>query len=378
MMIGGTWSLRPSVWAWAAAGAVAGCLMAAGELQAYAVETTAPLSITVPLWSQGQAAVFFRNEAGQWTPADFSVDDGRVIIRLDVRRVPAGSTMLVINPPPDLKLDDDHPPAFAELRLDRQVLRRMGPHGLENQLVSRAPRRLEALVTDRENRVDPDSVRVLLDGVALPPSRLKIQRSGSRRAWHIAADLPPADYGDHTIRVEAADDSPQRNRALRELSFSRVNFNNVALARLGGEITVDSYFPGYPSLACLNDGFVDLPGAPCGNDVTWASAETKEPHWAEVQWPKKQSVSAVKITWAFASHDYKTSQQFELQVPAENGRWRTVARWSAEGREDTKDTTVRFAPVLTDRLRIYQDAGQGPTDRPDLLWLAEIEVLKSR
>jgi hypothetical protein len=109
-----------------------------------------------------------------------------------------------------------------------------------------------------------------------------------------------------------------------------------------------------------------------GNIATcWASAETPAPHWVELQWPRPVTFSQVFVDWAECWRRYWTSTAYHLQV-WQDGTWREVA--SATGNPETACNHHTFPPVTTDRLRLWQPIGGGPAERPNILWLAELEV----
>ena len=354
-----------------------GGLLAMGLTQAdqrIHLETTSSLSLSLPVEGEAEAIqVFFKNATGTWQPADFQAAEGRVRIHIDPARLAQGRTLVLINPPPTLDLDDTTPPQITAVIVDGQ--KRLPP-AADWDLGPRrtAPSRVVMEVTDRENPLRLESAVFELNGQGfdIPNRRVQMQAHGDRSArWGFS--LPRLEHGIHTLRFRIADGAPEGNVAEQTLTFAWVDFSNRALAAFQTTLAVDSCFSSYPSLACLQDGFVDLDGISCGNDVSWASAETEEPHWLEVHLAAPQRIREMILYWAHASQVYRTSQRWEIQVPEGDG-WRPIYRSPDPPLAPTKYTRCRFDPVVTDRLRLWQPAGNGCAERPQLLWLGEVEV----
>ncbi len=330
---------------------------------------TGPVSLSIPWSDGGTPKVWLRGAAGPWQPAEFQQAEGKLIFNLDPAQHGGATVMLLIDPPADMVLNDDTAPLLFGLKADGKPLPTVSPVDLG---VSKdAPRRLLAAFRDRENRVDPQSLKLLVDGDPVTGEALSIEpQPGMVR---VAADLPDLEYGKHEIVLSARDTSPQANTAEVRLQFQRQDTTNVALASLGATVTTDSCFPDYESLAPINDGNTTLPGDSCGNDVTWASAETEDDHWAQVTLPKPTSLKEVTVYWAAYTATPHSPQQFELQVQ-QGDAWVSVYQSPAEGEKAQPVTTVRFAPQTVSAFRIYMPGGKGSVGRPKLLWIAEIQA----
>jgi hypothetical protein len=353
-----------------------GLLLALGPAAAYQLlhlETTSSLSLTLPVEEEKEVQVLFKDETGQWQTADYRMDDGCVRIQIDVGRLAQGRTLLLINPPPTLEVNDTTPPQVRAVVVDGQA---RTPAGAAWDLGSlrAAPSRVVVQVEDGENALRLDSATFELDGQRFSAGSQRVQaRAQGDKAAQWGFSLPRLSHGAHTLRFRVADGAPEANVLEQTMTFTFVDFSNRALATFHAALKVDSNFPSYPSLAALQDGFVDLDGISCGNDVSWASAETEEPHWVEIGLPEPQRLHEMTIYWAHASKVYRTSQRWEVQAP-DGGGWRTVYRSPDPPIAPTKFTRCRFDPVVTDRLRLWQPARSGSEERPNLLWLGEIEV----
>jgi len=193
----------------------------------------------------------------------------------------------------------------------------------------------------------------LLSGVLI---YLRFTREGERRAQAAraaqAAGQTPAPQASATA-------TPGTPPTLLELSVSRV--------------AVDSSYEGYTSKP-LTDGVLDVKriSAMRYNEGNWASAETHEPHWIELQLREPARVSAVYIYWGFDRNHFNASRRVELQTPDERGEWRTISVIEPGNNYDR--TAFEFAPVSTNRVRLLQPAQQGPRGRPFVMWVREVKI----
>ncbi|HEY8498261.1 MAG TPA: family 10 glycosylhydrolase, partial [Limnochordales bacterium] len=140
-------------------------------------------------------------------------------------------------------------------------------------------------------------------------------------------------------------------------------------------VEVDSSFRGY-SPAPLNDGQRnDVPEVGRWAEVAWASAERPTDHWVELRWPRPQVVTQVDIYWALDRGRFFPSSRLRVEAYLEpEGRWETLWAYEAEPSNRIARTSITFAPITVGKLRLVQPAGGGPAGRPDLMWVAEVEV----
>jgi predicted Ser/Thr protein kinase len=145
-----------------------------------------------------------------------------------------------------------------------------------------------------------------------------------------------------------------------------------AVAKLPGRARVDSSFDGYDA-GPLTDGVTDVRqvAALRYNRANWVSAEQPVEHWIEYELERPSRVTSVYVYWGFDRDRYMPSRAAELQVPDGAG-WRTLARLAPAGHYDR--TAFEFEPVTAARLRVLQPPGQGPPNRPFLMWVRELEV----
>ncbi|HEX8633900.1 MAG TPA: protein kinase [Pyrinomonadaceae bacterium] len=203
---------------------------------------------------------------------------------------------------------------------------------------------------------------MLISGVLI---YLRFAREGERRrrAQEAAAAA-------RTSPVAAPSPAPQGSLApataeipssLTELSATR--------------IAVDSSYDGYTSKP-LHDGIIDVKriSGMRYNEGNWASAETHDPHWIELQLGDAARVSALYVYWGFDRGHFVASRRVELQIPDGDGgdRWRTISTIEPGSHYDR--TAFEFAPVTTNRVRILQPAQQGPRGRPFVMWVREVKI----
>ncbi len=157
---------------------------------------------------------------------------------------------------------------------------------------------------------------------------------------------------------------------------------NVALL---AEVFSDSSFSGYnPSVVCdgeRNEGSEDGRWA----EVAWASMETSDEHWLEFELPGKIKIKSIMIWWA---RDRGTFWYGEDIVIEANGKIVYDSTRSKEKNPLVKEvkrkegdaagyqvTEIYFnEPVVADTVRIVQLPGGGHPDRPNIMWVAEVEI----
>ncbi|MBM3500897.1 MAG: discoidin domain-containing protein [Armatimonadetes bacterium] len=322
-------------------------------------------SAGAPDLSPAAGSVFVASPAGAWHPASADRFPGGVTIRLDPEPTSFGRLRLLVDPPTQVDIHDRTPPRITGLKVDGK------PKAPEAEVAlgrgDWQPARIAVGVEDAESPVAEADVVFVVDGRRHGYGEGSVAKQGDT----YALDLPDLDLGQHTVVFTAADASPQQNEARLILTWERVLPDNYCLAEAGATLTVDSHFPNYPDVIPLQDGRTRLPGDHCRNDVSWASAESPDPHWVEIDFGQVRRITRVSLGWAYYAGVYHTSQNWEVQLPDGNG-WRTVWAAPPNGLEPRPFTTARWGFAVTRKLRIYQPPGGGPQGRPDLLWLAEV------
>jgi serine/threonine protein kinase len=138
-------------------------------------------------------------------------------------------------------------------------------------------------------------------------------------------------------------------------------------------VEVDSNFDGYGT-APLTDGETNVQriARMRYNEGNWASAETPAPHWIELTFDEPTRIAAVYVYWGFDRDRFMPSRRVELQAPDNGGEWRRVSMM--EPGNDHDRMAFEFAPLTTTRVRVFQPAQQGPSNRPFVMWVREVQV----
>jgi len=138
-------------------------------------------------------------------------------------------------------------------------------------------------------------------------------------------------------------------------------------------VLVDSSYEGYTA-APLTDGEIDVRkiAAMRYNKGNWASAETPEAHWIELDFDSPVRLAAVYLYWGYDRSRFMPSRKVELQTTDEHGGWKMLSEL-APG-DDYDRTAFEFAPATVSKLRIFQPAQEGPTSRPFIMWVREVKA----
>ena len=110
----------------------------------------------------------------------------------------------------------------------------------------------------------------------------------------------------------------------------------------------------------------------------WASAEEEEVHGIEMHLSQPRTGGRFQITWAFDIHNANNgrwwiSQNYTIQTKnAATGTWKTAAdvkgNQSIVSSHQLPNEPFRF-------VRIVQPIGGGHPDRPNIMWVSQVELL---
>jgi hypothetical protein len=138
----------------------------------------------------------------------------------------------------------------------------------------------------------------------------------------------------------------------------------------GTIIQPSSCYMGY-TVGSLVDGIRDR-HALYWTKAAWASAE--QPGQSQqllIEFPHPVSGGTLKITFAFDDNRWHASQNFSVETSAtDGGAWQTIVH-PTSNQDSHFICTLPNEPVHA--IRITQEPGGGSKDRPDLMWIGQIE-----
>ncbi len=174
------------------------------------------------------------------------------------------------------------------------------------------------------------------------------------------------------ISAQAADKIEVKLDSSTEVVVAK-DINGIpAKSKLTSTATYEEY-----ALAPVVDGIKkrkDLGWQEC----SWASAEDDTVHAIQIELSKPQRGGRFQITWAYDIHNedsgkFWVSRDYVIQVKDKAGDpWNTVivvkGNQSIVACHALPDTAIGF-------IRIYQPVGGGHPDRPNIMWVGQVELL---
>ncbi len=224
--------------------------------------------------------------------------------------------------------------------------------------------------TWQQRTPDRALLQSVADGLPAGADRDRLLRDVAELAWHdsllpsLQAGAARAARPSRLTSFEAIPE-PRGARGSGPLQFVAQG----GKLPVGTVVAVDSNFAGYTP-APLCDGLINPGGTDWANEA-WASAEGG-PHWIELRFPRPIKIRRLRLWWARDGKVLYVSRTVVVQ--AKNRRnWQPVAgqRHLAERPELTVITLP--SPQVTE-LRIHQPQGGGSAERPNLMWVSEVEV----
>jgi len=330
----------------------------------YDVRATSSVQLRLPGLS-GSGKIYYLDPTDNWQQARIEKDGDALTILLDIAEMKEGGTLLLINPPPSLDLQDREGPALQRIVVDGQEV--SVKSAVDLGVFDAAPRKVDLFFADAGCPIAVGSLSATLNDQKLSQDLVNTVVDG--RTATCSIQLPDLGFGSHELRVQVSDSSPFRSTGDVRLTFTFADTRNIAQAVLGAEVKVDSCYPEYGPSCLINGDSQSCAGA-VGSTVTWASAETDADHWIEIKLPKPEKIDSVALYWAYG----KPGKRLEAQIWRED-KWVTVAAAERQLAEQAS-TLISFAPVLTDRVRFFQPRGCGQEGRPNLMWVGEVTVRK--
>lgn len=329
------------------------------------------LSLAVTAWAAPGSTLYFKAADGSWQKLAATCDAARGVITfsLDPAKIKGGSTMIVLDLPQGIDLNDELAPTVSGLKLDGRALKDVPVLNLD--WLAAHPQSLTIALSDAHNPLDPASFTARVNGLLLTPqqARLTFADAGHKSArleLALGELLKTQNSFANTIEWRVSDLSPQRNTLSRVLRYDCL-----------GEVTESptlvpqSSFVGYADLKVLIDGKMMSPGETTYGS-TWAAEEVPGDHWLVMAWPQEQNLRGVEVFWAVYQGVYHAPLALLVQT-WDGQQW--VTQTALKNLEPKRSTVIEFAPVKSTRLRIFQPDGMGHPVRPNIMWITEVQPL---
>lgn len=334
----------------------------------YRLQATVPVAITVPARTVGDGD-WLRVGDGRWQRVTAERTGEAITFRLNPADWGGGETILVVGKEKGIDLNDVTPPKISRLTVDGKRFQDAPQVDLGWRLAT--PERLVWQVEDR-NPLDLNRLAVYVNGRRLTANDPGIEVKPTSNGRRATVTLRPAKttgfqaQPETRLSLHVADSSPVGNTVERAAVLYL-----LAPPAPGKKVEarVDSCYPNY-SPETLTDGVVMEPGVST-TTVTWASADTEEPHWAMLAFDEPRRVEGLELFWAHYQGDYATSQRYTIEYWDGKG-WKRLAQ--TKDAKPTKSSVHTFKAVTTSAIRVWQPAGGGCAARPNLMWLTDIQI----
>lgn len=338
----------------------------------YTITTTVNAELTLPMpAAEGQH--LRRDRKGQWKPLEAEIDDGRIRFRLELEDMDNGETMIVLNCPPNIDLEDRRPPSIIRIEVDGEVKEAADTVDLGS--LPSPPAKIAITFADNRSNLVPESIRVLAAGAART-----IDDPGV--SWHadtlkrgtVSIDLREIfkTAPDGHVTVTATIDDTALDR---EVGSCTISFTHTAPYVLPNKrvLAVDSVTdsPGWAKWWVIADGVKMDESMSTTAGYTWLSQPTDGPHWVQMTFPEPRQIKTVRLWWAYYQ-TYRTSRAYRVEVLPSAGDWRTVTEVTDQ--EERQVSEHSFSPVMAKAVRIWQPPMSGQSERAEHMWLSEIEV----
>ncbi len=338
------------------------CLTSAAA-QSY-VNTTAPV---LPVIIPGASVIAYAQYPGQsWRRAECRLEDNLLTPPVsdgDIR------PRLAINPASHWQHSSPQAPITLE-GIKVNGLPAPALPSCNHGAVSIGPLQFTMGFVSPDVPIDFNSIRVSLASNWIGAEQVSIEAISAKRA-RVTVRFDNPEPGRFILNTSIADVAPYVHEAHSSIAFRVVDITNAVQALEGVTVAVDSWHNGYEYPDTLIDGVTSAKNTSGGGQFSWASEETAVPHWAQITLPTVHEIREVTLWWIGTPP--VTSRHIQIQV-FEDHAWKTVYNSPTEGETQARFTKCQFKPVTTSRFRLYQEPGGGTPDRPNILWLNEIEA----
>ena len=341
---------------------------AVGEMEIYRIQASSPVELKLPV-ENGSVVAKARRANGKWQTLSGSHNGKTLVLKLGQEVIGAGETMVILNPPDWIDLEDREPPTLVWLKIDGKKIK--ATTSLNLGWVEQVPAVIELKFKDDSNPIDQSSIQVFLDGERLHASQLTLKMNNPRRgtlACRTEGRWPDSELS-HSINFRIDD------CALDDTALERtISFRHVAPFRTseGTRVKVDSLTsnPSWRKWEVVVDGAVMDSSMKTTVGRTWISDNLETAHWIEFEFSQKLTVWNVELNWAYWEV-FRTSVAYDIQTWS-GRRW--VTNLKVRNQTERQTSAHTFKPVRTERIRIWQPSLSGHAGRKDLMWLAEIKV----
>ncbi len=166
-------------------------------------------------WAQG---AFYRDAEGRWQELPTERTAEATVLRLAPETIGGGATLVVLDKPDWMVLDDVAPPVATSVLIAGQE---RGLADLEMGWTGRALGEIVLAVADAANPLDLDGLRVTLNHAPLEARRLSVEPlDNTRRQARITLNLAGLPPGRYAVDLRLTDLAPARNALTAPISFN--------------------------------------------------------------------------------------------------------------------------------------------------------------
>ncbi len=147
---------------------------------------------------------------------------------------------------------------------------------------------------------------------------------------------------------------------------------NIALKYNDAKVRADSIFGSEYNPIKAIDGITNDKRLPW-QEAAWASLELFIDHWLEIEFAEPRKISRVKIYWTYDNRRYYNSKEVEVQYYSQDS-WKKLDIITTD-KDNVPVSELKIEkPETAKKVRIFQNKGNGPRSRPNLMWIGEIEI----
>jgi hypothetical protein len=344
---------------------------AAGAADVFSIDTTHNVDIYIAAEGHVQQ-VLYRDATDTWRVLPVEMTDGVAHLKIDVATLNKGRTLLVLDAPAGINMDDREPPAVVQINIDGYNYGSVTSVALGG--VEAAPRRVAIEIEDELSSLRTRSLRVNVNSrrYALRDAGVELKRISPRRAV-VVLDISKllSSLSSENMITVSMDDYAIDDRALNcSISFRHTPPHDLAD---GTRLSVDTVTTkaGWETWWVVADGEKMDSSYPSTAGYTWRSLDTPEPHWIKMEFPEPRAVSGVALWWAYWQV-FHSSAAYKVQT-WDGQEW--VTQVAVEKQTTQQCSQHVFGPVVTKAIRVWQPAMSGHPREQATMWISELEVL---